>query len=199
MAPQRYIMPSRRKERFEPGHAARVTLYACGPTVYNPPHIGNARAAVVYDLLYRVLQRHYPNVVYARNITDVDDSILPKARELGIDFLELAATETARFHRDMAALDGPVNAAIEIEISIGAIAALPAGNVLSAQIDRIALQIEHGKIIIRSIGGQQAGRIALLAAHQRSGKACASSRIGGRGAEYFIAARPEFEIGRAHV
>ena len=54
---------SRRKELFIPADPARVTLYACGPTVYNPPHIGNARAAVVYDLLYRVLLRHYANVV----------------------------------------------------------------------------------------------------------------------------------------
>ncbi|MGR9091751.1 MAG: cysteine--tRNA ligase, partial [Gammaproteobacteria bacterium] len=81
---QLYNSISRHKERFEPLDPERVTLYACGPTVYNPPHIGNARAAVVYDLLYRVLRRHYANVVYARNITDVDDKINAAARAEGV-------------------------------------------------------------------------------------------------------------------
>lgn len=95
---------SRRKEVFVPLDPARVTLYACGPTVYNPPHIGNARAAVVYDLLYRVLCRHYPRVVYARNITDVDDKINLAAREEGVPISVISARYTAIYHRDMAAL-----------------------------------------------------------------------------------------------
>jgi len=95
---------SRRKERFVPGDPERVTLYACGPTVYNPPHIGNARAAVVYDVLYRVLKRHYSNVVYARNITDVDDKINLAAREEGVPISTISARYTAVYHRDVAAL-----------------------------------------------------------------------------------------------
>ncbi len=79
-------------------------MYACGPTVYNPPHIGNARAAVVYDLLYRVLMRHYDNVVYARNITDVDDKINAQAAEEGVPISEIADRYTAAFHADIEAL-----------------------------------------------------------------------------------------------
>lgn len=95
---------TRRKELFVPGDPARVTLYACGPTVYNPPHIGNARAAVVYDVLYRVLRRHYANVVYARNITDVDDKINLAARQEGVPIAAISARYTAIYHRDVAAL-----------------------------------------------------------------------------------------------
>ncbi len=95
---------SRRKELFIPADPARVTLYACGPTVYNPPHIGNARAAVVYDLLYRVLLRHYAKVVYARNITDLDDKINLAAQREGVSISVIAERYTAIYHRDMAAL-----------------------------------------------------------------------------------------------
>ncbi len=79
-------------------------MYACGPTVYNPPHIGNARAAVVYDVLYRVLMRHYDNVVYARNITDVDDKINAAAAEEQIPIDEITARYTAVYHADVEAL-----------------------------------------------------------------------------------------------
>ena len=79
-------------------------MYACGPTVYNPPHIGNARAAVVYDLLYRVLMRHYDNVVYARNITDVDDKINAQAAEEGVPISDIADRYTAVYHADIEAL-----------------------------------------------------------------------------------------------
>ncbi|MGB1245632.1 MAG: cysteine--tRNA ligase, partial [Porticoccaceae bacterium] len=73
------------KEAFVPLDPERVTMYVCGPTVYNRVHIGNARPAVVFDTLYRVLQSQYPNVVYARNITDIDDKIMNTAAELGED------------------------------------------------------------------------------------------------------------------
>ena len=59
-------------------------MYLCGPTVYNYVHIGNARGPVVFDVLVRLLRRHYPQVVYARNITDVDDKINAAAREAGV-------------------------------------------------------------------------------------------------------------------
>ena len=95
---------SRQREVFVPGDPTRVTMYACGPTVYNPPHIGNARAAVVYDLLYRVLRRHYPNVVYARNITDVDDKINLAAQSEGVPISVISERYAAVYHRDMAAL-----------------------------------------------------------------------------------------------
>ena len=79
-------------------------MYACGPTVYNPPHIGNARAAVVYDILYRVLRRHYANVVYARNITDVDDKINAAALEQGVPIETITAQYIEVYHRDMRGL-----------------------------------------------------------------------------------------------
>ena len=75
---RRKVVPllSRRKERFKPIDADRVTMYVCGPTVYNRVHIGNARPAVVFDTLFRLLRSIYPHVIYARNITDIDDKII---------------------------------------------------------------------------------------------------------------------------
>ena len=99
-----YNSLTRRKEVFVPADPARVTMYACGPTVYNPPHIGNARAAVVFDVLFRVLRRHYANVVYARNITDVDDKINAAAQAEGVPIGEITARFTAVYHDDVAAL-----------------------------------------------------------------------------------------------
>ncbi len=104
MALQLYNSLTRHKELFVPADPDRVTMYACGPTVYNPPHIGNARAAVVYDVLYRVLRRHYANVVYARNITDVDDKINLAAQQEGVPIAVIAERFAAVYHRDMAAL-----------------------------------------------------------------------------------------------
>ncbi|MEA3412088.1 MAG: cysteine--tRNA ligase [Pseudomonadota bacterium] len=94
-----------RKEVFSPLDPARVTMYVCGPTVYNFVHIGNARPVVVFDVLYRLLSREYPEVVYARNITDVDDKINAAARENGEPISALAGRYTDAFHQDMAALN----------------------------------------------------------------------------------------------
>jgi L-cysteine:1D-myo-inositol 2-amino-2-deoxy-alpha-D-glucopyranoside ligase len=88
---------------FEPGPVVR--MYVCGITPYDATHLGHANTYLAYDLLVRRLEDLGHEVRMVRNITDVDDSILPKARSLGVDFLELAAAETARFHRDMEALD----------------------------------------------------------------------------------------------
>jgi cysteinyl-tRNA synthetase len=79
-------------------------MYVCGPTVYDFAHIGNARAIVVFDLVYRVLQRQFSKVTYARNITDVDDKINAAAIEQGVDIDVITEKTTAAFHRDMAAL-----------------------------------------------------------------------------------------------
>ena len=80
---------------------AEVRIYVCGITPYDSTHLGHANTYLAYDLLIRRLEDLGHQVRMVRNITDVDDSILPKARELGVDFLELAAAETARFHCDM--------------------------------------------------------------------------------------------------
>src|SRR5687768_18426930 len=78
---------TRAKERFTPADPSRVTMYVCGPTVYNRAHIGNARPAVVFDMLARLLRHVYgpTSLVYARNVTDVDDKIIESARAEGVD------------------------------------------------------------------------------------------------------------------
>jgi cysteinyl-tRNA synthetase len=95
---------TRRKERFVPLDPAHVRIYVCGPTVYDLAHLGNARPNVVFDVLVRLLRRLYPKVTYARNITDVEDKIIDRARESGEGIEALTARTTADFHRDMAAL-----------------------------------------------------------------------------------------------
>jgi cysteinyl-tRNA synthetase len=97
---------AREKRAFVPADPARVTMYVCGPTVYNRAHIGNARPAVVFDVLSRLLRHVYgaDHVVYARNVTDVDDRIIEAARTEGVD----PAVITERYERfyleDMGAL-----------------------------------------------------------------------------------------------
>ena len=80
-------------------------MYVCGPTVYNRVHIGNARPAVVFDTLYRVLNTLYPKVEYARNITDIDDKIMKTAAELGEDISALSTRYAQAYFDDMAALN----------------------------------------------------------------------------------------------
>ena len=95
---------TRRKERFEPANPQHVRMYVCGPTVYDLVHVGNARPVVVYDVLARLLRRLYPKVTYVRNITDVDDKINARARDLNIPIATLTERTTEDFHTDMAAL-----------------------------------------------------------------------------------------------
>jgi cysteinyl-tRNA synthetase len=79
-------------------------MYACGPTVYNFIHIGNARPIVVFDMLYRLLKHTYENVVYARNITDIDDKINATASSLGETISDVSGRYTDAFHEDIARL-----------------------------------------------------------------------------------------------
>jgi cysteinyl-tRNA synthetase len=92
---------SGQKRRFEPADPARVTLYVCGPTVYNLVHIGNGRPAVVFDVLFRLLRALYPNVVYARNITDIDDKINAAARSGSESIATLTERFTAAYREDV--------------------------------------------------------------------------------------------------
>ncbi len=100
-----YNTLSARKEPFAPLEPDKVTMYVCGPTVYNLAHIGNARPVVVFDVLFRLLQTQYGKVIYARNITDIDDKIIAAARENGTGIEEVTAEFTARYREDMAALN----------------------------------------------------------------------------------------------
>ena len=94
------------KRRFVPADPQRVTMYVCGPTVYSYPHVGNGRAAVVFDLLFRVLRRLYgaEAVIYSRNITDVDDKINQAAMEAGVPIGTITDRYTAAYNADMDAL-----------------------------------------------------------------------------------------------
>ncbi len=100
-----YNTLSARKEVFEPLQPDRVTMYVCGPTVYNLAHIGNARPVVVFDVLFRLLQTQYREVIYARNITDVDDKIIAAARDSGRSIEDVTAEFTNKYREDMAALN----------------------------------------------------------------------------------------------
>ena len=95
---------TRQIERFVPVNPDRVTMYVCGPTVYNYVHIGNARPPVVFGVLADLLRRRYPNVVYARNITDVDDKINAAARALEVPIHVITEKYTTAFREHMAAL-----------------------------------------------------------------------------------------------
>lgn len=86
-------------ELFEPLDADNIRMYVCGPTVYDRPHLGNIRSAIVFDILYRVLCHIYPRVQYVRNITDIDDKIIVAARERGIGISELTS-KAIRYYRD---------------------------------------------------------------------------------------------------
>ena len=100
-----YNTMSAAKEVFEPLVPDTVTMYVCGPTVYNLAHIGNARPVVVFDTLFRLLQTQFSQVTYARNITDVDDKIIAAARE-GQRSIESVTDEfTAKYREDMAQLN----------------------------------------------------------------------------------------------
>ena len=99
-----YNTLKREKQVFVPQDPNRVTLYACGPTVYNYAHIGNARPAVIFDLLYKLLSSRYPKVIYARNITDVDDKINAAAAEQNVSIDVISGRYSEAYHSDMAAL-----------------------------------------------------------------------------------------------
>jgi cysteinyl-tRNA synthetase len=100
-----YNTLTRRKEAFEPLKPDHVGMYVCGPTVYDRAHIGNARPVIVFDVLFRLLQRLYPSVTYVRNITDVDDKINARAAESGEPIAAITARTTQMFHDDIAALN----------------------------------------------------------------------------------------------
>ena len=101
-----YDTMARRKRVFEPIDPDRVTMYVCGPTVYSYAHIGNARPAVVFDTLFRVLQHLYGHdqVVYARNITDIDDKIIKASKESGKPIAEITQHYAEIYRADMGAL-----------------------------------------------------------------------------------------------
>ena len=91
---------SKKKELFKPINSKNITMYACGPTVYDDPHVGNARSLVVFDLLFRTLKKIYGdnNVTYVRNITDIDDKIIDIAKEKNLPINKITEEVTNQFH-----------------------------------------------------------------------------------------------------
>ena len=89
-----------KKEKFVPLDKNNIRMYVCGPTVYDDPHIGNARPIVVFDILFKIFKKNYPKVTYVRNITDVDDKIIKSSKENNISISELTSKVTKSFSED---------------------------------------------------------------------------------------------------
>lgn len=100
-----YNTRSRKKELFSPLNPKQIKMYVCGPTVYNLVHIGNARPVVVFDTLFRLLRHLYDEVIYVRNITDIDDKIMLAAKTNNESIAELSARFSSYYQEDMAALN----------------------------------------------------------------------------------------------
>ncbi len=156
--------------------AMEVTMYVCGPTVYNLAHIGNARPVVVFDTLYRLLQTGFAEVVYARNITDIDDKIIAAARDTGQSINAVTDEFTAKYREDMAHLNalspslephateniGPMIALTEALIAKGH-AYESQGHVLFA----VESMADYGRLSKRSLDDMLAGARVEVADYKR--------------------------------
>ncbi|MEM7328697.1 MAG: cysteine--tRNA ligase [Pseudomonadota bacterium] len=102
-----YDTLSREKRVFEPQDPSRVTMYVCGPTVYNRAHIGNFRPVIVFDTLYRVLRATYGEdaVIYARNVTDIEDKIIAASQDTGTSIEDITQKYAAIYDQDAAAVN----------------------------------------------------------------------------------------------
>jgi cysteinyl-tRNA synthetase len=152
---------TRRKEPFAPADPARVTMYVCGPTVYNVAHIGNARPPVVFDTLFRLLRHVYGEkaVIYARNYTDIDDKIINASIERGVPIEAITRAVETQYEADMGALNvltptlrpratenvPAMIAVIEKLIANGAAYVVPSGVYFSVAADE-----DYGKLSGRS-------------------------------------------------
>jgi len=165
-----------RKVPFEPLHDDKVTMYLCGPTVYNFAHIGNARPAVVFDLLARVLRRRY-QLTFARNITDVDDKINAAAMEADKPIGEITETFIRAYNDDMAVLgvlrpDIEPRATQHIEDMIRMISALMAkGHAYEADghvLFDVTSHASYGELSKRNLREMIAGSRVEVAPYKRS-------------------------------
>jgi cysteinyl-tRNA synthetase len=91
---------SNKKEKFIPIDERKVGMYVCGPTVYDDPHIGNARPIVIFDIFYKILKSKFSSVTYVRNITDVDDKIIKSSNEKNVSIKDLTETVIKSFNED---------------------------------------------------------------------------------------------------
>src|SRR3989338_3867775 len=99
-----YNSLTRQKEEFKPQKGNEVTMYVCGPTVYDLSHIGHARSAVAFDVIYRYLKYKGFNVKYTRNYTDIDDKIINRANKDGVGWIENAEKNIMEFDEAMAGI-----------------------------------------------------------------------------------------------
>lgn len=190
-----YNTRTRKKEPFVPVNPQSIKMYVCGPTVYNLVHIGNARPVVVFDVLFRVLKTLYPEVVYARNITDIDDKIMKAAKENGESISALTARFTEAYIEDMAALHNlppsiAPKATAHIEPMIAMVAALvEKGHAYEAD-GHVLFDVQsmknYGKLSNRALEDMLDGARVEVADYKRY-------------AGDFVLWKPSAEIGRAHV
>jgi cysteinyl-tRNA synthetase len=159
---------TRKKEPFTPADPKRVTMYVCGPTVYNFAHIGNARPPVVFDTLFRLLRYVYgeEHIVYARNYTDIDDKIIAASIERGVPIADITRDVERQYEADMGALGvlsptlrpratenvPAMVAVIEKLIAKGAAYVVPSGVYFSVAADE-----DYGKLSGRSQEDLKAG------------------------------------------
>ena len=173
-----YDTLARTKREFEPADPKRITVYVCGPTVYGRAHIGNARPAVVFDTLVRLLRHHYGEeaVTYARNVTDVDDKIIKAAADEGVDPSVITERYERFYLEDMRALgvrdpDIAPHATQEIGPMIAMIAELiEAGNAYEAEghvLFSVPSDPDYGVLSGRDREGMIAGARVEVAPYKR--------------------------------
>ena len=164
------------KEPFVPLVPDTVSMYVCGPTVYNLAHIGNARPVVVFDTLFRLLQTEFESVTYARNITDIDDKIILAAKEQGRSIDSVTAEFTRKFREDMAQLNAltptlephatqHIDGMIELTQTL-----LEKGHAYEAEghvLFAVESMAEYGKLSRRSLDDMLAGARVEVASYKR--------------------------------
>ncbi|WP_297200793.1 cysteine--tRNA ligase [uncultured Pluralibacter sp.] len=171
-----YNTLARAREPLRTGDPDRVTMYVCGPTVYNYAHIGNARPAVVFDVLARLLRQRFSQVIYARNFTDVDDKINAAAAETGVPIGAITARFIDAYHADMQAL-GVLTPDIEPRVTghipdiLAMIEVLMArGNAYEAEghvLFHVPSFAEYGRLSGRSVEDMIAGARVEVAPYKR--------------------------------
>ena len=179
MAVRLYDTLSRTKKEVVPDPGAKVSMYVCGPTVYGRAHIGNARPAVVFDVLRRLLRHQFgaENVVYARNITDIDDKIIAKAAAEGVPIETITARYTQHYHADMGALgvelpDREPRATAHVPGMIDMIARLVARGAAYAAEGHVLFDVsadgDYGQLSRRSIDAMIAGARVEVAPYKKN-------------------------------
>ncbi|HEX2624396.1 MAG TPA: cysteine--tRNA ligase [Sphingomicrobium sp.] len=175
-----YDTMARRKLPFEPADPSRITMYVCGPTVYGRAHIGNARPAVVFDTLARLIRHHYgqDSLTYARNVTDVDDKIIAAAEAEGVDPSVITERYERFYVEDMGALgvappDLAPHATREIPAMVAMIAELvERGHAYAADghvLFEVASDPDYGVLSKRDRDAMLAGARVEVAPYKRDG------------------------------